>query len=129
MASGGVIERGLLVTPNKRCTFKTAEHLCGIHEAGQPFGCAASPFTLNKSRTLIVRNRYRMLKCYRAEGAIPAYLAHGRSLAAILGPEVAAQLTTHLDSSGGDIRALIDPDILGMLETNDAIKRAVKETL
>ena len=64
---GGRVIDGLLQpkTGCRKCPFKTPEHLCGIHFSGsKPFGCIASPFTLNANDTLIVRNRYRLLKCY-----------------------------------------------------------------
>lgn len=104
----------------RRCPFQDpATHLCGIHDGRQPFGCVASPFTLSPKNRLIVRNRYRMLKCYRAEGALPAYLAHPASLTAILGASQAAALTAHLDSGGGDWDAEVPDEIVGWLHSKN----------
>jgi Fe-S-cluster containining protein len=101
---------------NRRCPFQDRDtHLCGLHDGRQPFGCVASPFTLSKRDTLIVRNRYRMLKCFKAEGAIPAYRAHPASLAIILGAEQAAAVTAHLDAGGGDYQADVPADVVAWL--------------
>jgi len=72
--------------PDKRglCPFKNDNGLCNTH-TDKPFGCRASPFTLTTKGTLIVRNRYRMLKCYNTKDAIPVYEAHKESLLAIIG--------------------------------------------
>lgn len=119
---GGSVVGHFLETPLGRCTFKTDLNLCSIHENGQPFGCAASPFTVNSNGTLVVRNRYRLLKCYKAEGAIPAYQAHARALVRIFGEHGAAKIAAHLDSDGGDLEIVIDPVSLSMLRENDSLK-------
>jgi len=66
-ARGVVVENGLLQprTGEKKCPFKTEACLCELHHTpDKPFGCVASPFTLTRAGTLIVRNRYKLLKCY-----------------------------------------------------------------
>lgn len=126
-ALGGVVIDGLLQpkTGCKKCPFKDEQNLCGIHHSGKkPFGCIASPFTLNKQGTLIVRNRYKMLKCYRDGRRLPAYKAFRASLDLILGYEQAQELNNHLDAGGGDLLFQIDDVTHKMLVENDAIKHA-----
>jgi hypothetical protein len=97
--------------------------MCGLHgTSDKPFGCIASPFTLNANDTMIVRNRYRALKCFKAEGAIEAYKAHAGSLRRIFGEEEAARITAHLDAGGGDLEATMPHQSYRMLHDNDAAK-------
>ena len=71
---------GLLEPDARRCPHQaTPSNLCGIHGAGEPFGCVASPFMLSTRDTLIVRNRYRLLRCFK-DGELPAYRAFAASL-------------------------------------------------
>lgn len=115
---GATVDRVTLrIEPvRRRCPFQDpTTHLCDLHDGRQPFGCIASPFTLSKRDTLIVRNRYRMLKCYRAEGAIPAYLAHPLALATILGGEQATALREHLDGGGGDTLVEVRDEVVAWL--------------
>lgn len=78
--SGNFIE----AAPNGKCPFKADTGLCKIH-TNKPFGCSASPFILTVNDVLVVRNRYRFLKCFNCEGAIPVYQAHRWSLIKIFG--------------------------------------------
>lgn len=128
-----IVSRGVCVTdgllqprPGERvCPFKTEDHLCGLHYTpDKPFGCIASPFTLNRSGTLIVRNRYRLLPCYNVGPRLPAYKAFRASLALIFGRDLARSLSDHLDAGGGDIVLPVAPSIVERLRTNDAIKHA-----
>jgi len=116
---GGTVDRQTwrIQPVNKRCPFQDPEtHLCTIHDDDEPFGCIASPFTITNRGTLIVRNRYRLLRCYRAPGAIEVYRAHRRSLNVILGNDQAAELTAYLDAGGSDDYPLdIDDRIAGWL--------------
>lgn len=124
---GGKVVGGLLQPKpgERKCPFKTEDHLCGIHFAkGEPFGCIASPFTLNANDTLIVRNRYRLLPCYRTPESRPAYQAFAESLILILGADQARRVSAHLADGGGDITVRIDPTTYAMLKDNDAIKHA-----
>lgn len=84
-----VADSGKVAAVNRRCPFQDGEtHQCQIHEdPAMPKGCIISPFTINDSGTLIVRNRYRLLKCFKAEGAIPVHLAHRLSLVTLFGDE------------------------------------------
>jgi len=121
---GGVVKDGLLQPDNStnKCPFKL-DNLCSLHNTNdKPFGCIASPFTLNKNGTLIVRNRYRLLKCYDDGDKIPAYKAFRASLDLILGAEEAERVCQLLDDGEGDITAYITRDNYNMLIENDEIK-------
>lgn len=121
---GGRVE-GNFLTPNPatgKCVFKTPEGFCGIHEKGQPFGCKCSPFTLNPKGTLIIRNRYRLMICFK-NGQLPAYKAHKRALAAIIGEAQADNLEKYLDAGGGDKILLIEDKIFDTLIENDKAKK------
>ena len=86
-------ETGRVAPVCRRCPFQsTANHLCKLHNTeAKPKGCIISPFTINKNNTLIVRNRYRLLPCFKAEGSKPVYVAHSQSLVKMFG-EKNAQL-------------------------------------
>jgi hypothetical protein len=122
-ARGGIVKDGLLQTPNKRCPFKTDKDLCGLHfTPDKPFGCIASPFTLNKNGTLIIRNRYKLLKCYNQGNKLPAYRAFRASLDLIFGQEEAQRVCDLLEGGSGDITAKIPKSIWKILVENDSIK-------
>lgn len=127
---GGKIRAGLLLPrPGERkCPFKEEEsHLCGLHgSTAKPFGCIASPFTLTKKGTLIVRNRYRLLKCYKDGRKLPAYVAFRASLDLIFGRREAQRIADHLDAGGGDLFARMPERSYLMLLQNDQIKRKAK---
>ena len=118
-ARGGTVDpHTLRIQPvNRRCPFQHADtHFCTIHDDDEPFGCIASPFTITTKGTIIVRNRYRMLKCYKAPDAIEVYRAHRRSLIHILGQDQATRLTDYLDAGGTeDFDVEIDDTIAGWL--------------
>jgi DNA modification methylase len=121
---GGVVEAGLLQPVKRRCPFKTAANLCGLHGSeDKPFGCIASPFTLNRNGTLIVRNRYRLLRCYDDGRRLPAYVAFRASLDLIFGLAEAARICGHLEAGGGDLMAEISERSYRLLIDNDDIKR------
>lgn len=70
-ARGWEVADGLLVTPARVCPAKTAEGLCSLHGSGdKPLGCRVSPwaFAPGGRRTLVIRNRYRMLPCFSTQG-------------------------------------------------------------
>lgn len=101
-AKGGIVVNGLL-QPDSRglCPFKWESGLCTLHGTGfKPFGCVASPLTLNKNNTLIIRNRYRRLRCYKG-GATPAYHAFDASLYLLFG-ESAKAIINKIDKGDGD---------------------------
>jgi DNA modification methylase len=122
-ARGGTVKDGLLQTPNKRCPFKTDKDLCGLHfTPDKPFGCIASPFTLNKNGTLIIRNRYKLLKCYNQGEKLPAYKAFRASLDLIFGQEESQRVCDLLEGGSGDIAAQMPKSSWKMLIENDEIK-------
>lgn len=123
-AAGGRVRHGLLVVESG-CTFQKKSGLCGLHGTdAKPFGCIASPFTLNSNDTLIVRNRYRTLKCYEdGDDPQPAYKAFAASLRLICGEVLAERIGRHLDLGGGDLDVEIPADAYAKLKDNDAIKR------
>jgi len=91
----------------KHCPFEEQpSHLCALYNnEARPWGCGAPPFALAPGwRTLIVRNRYRLLKCYKDGRRLPAYRAFASSLAQVLGEAEAIRLTAHLDDGGGDLQ-------------------------
>lgn len=87
-------ETGRIAPVNRRCFFQSPEtHGCSLHETpDKPRGCIISPFTINANNTLIVRNRYRLLPCFKAEGAHPVYRSHYLSLVTMFGLEQAKHL-------------------------------------
>ena len=122
---GGVVINNMLQPREgeKKCPFKTKDNLCGIHfSAGEPFGCIVSPFTLNKNNTLIVRNRYRLLKCYNDGRKIPAYKAFGESLILLFGEDQASKIVDHFDNGGGDYMAEMNINIYNSVIENDLAK-------
>lgn len=135
-ARGGVVGDDNLLVTDGRCTFKTDEHLCGLHVTpDKPFGCIASPFTLNPSDCLIVRNRYRRLVCYGDPDWPPAYIAFRASLDRIFGVPRAEILCEMLElwtryptyaAAGPSMCQMMMPvESWRMLHDNDASKKAV----
>lgn len=127
MARGGVVVDGLLQPREgeKRCPFQNAStNLCDIHFTGdKPFGCIASPFTLAPGgKTLIVRNRYRMLKCYDDGKKIPAYVAFRASLDAIFGVDEASRIHAAMERGDPEVVARMTSATFDMLSANDVIK-------
>lgn len=111
---------------NRRCPFQHPDtHLCTIHGPDEPAGCVISPFTINPTGTLIVRNRYRLLPCFKAEGSVPVAHAHRRSLEAIFGPEGAAAIITLVDAGNDTTIALEVPtSIVDMLHHKNEASKA-----
>ncbi len=125
-AWGGRVEAGLLQPREgeRRCPFKAeTTELCALHTTpDKPFGCIASPFTLNDNDTLIVRHRYKSLKCYK-DGNRPAYRAFAASLERIFGADEAERITAHFDAGGDDLHLDMPADSYHKLHDNDATKR------
>ena len=120
---GYEVSNGLLVCKDC-CVFKK-EFLCSLHNTEyKPFGCIVSPFTLNSNDTLIVRNRYKLLKCYEKSSGIPAYIAFKASLELLFEQEYYKTLRDHLDMHDSDIVLPIKNKIYQMLHDNDAIKKS-----
>lgn len=116
---GAEIEDGFIL-PDERglCPFKADSGFCEIHDKGKPFGCAASPFTISPGGTLIVRNRYRLLKCYKSEGAVPAYAVHRWSLDQIFGETESQGIVESVEAGEKEIQANISYNKLEILIDN-----------
>jgi hypothetical protein len=125
---GGIVIEGFLQPREgcRGCPFKK-DGLCGLHfTPDKPFGCIASPFTLNGRDTLIVRNRYKMLPCYRGKAAKePAYKAFFSSLSLLFGVVGAEMLVEHFDNGGNDLIMDMFLDNYQRLKDNDEAKRHV----
>ena len=108
------------IQPNKcgKCPFKDDDHKCKIHN-DKPFGCKASPFILTAGDTLIVRNRYRLLICYKADGSLPVYLAHKWSLIQIFGVAEYNKLVQHMEKNNpNDLFLTLDDDKYRIFKEN-----------
>ena len=121
----GFKTRDGMLLPNPKtgkCPHKKPNGLCGLHYSPyKPFGCIASPFTLNGADTLIVRNRYNMMKCH-GHGQ-PAYVCFRASLDLIL-RENAAQVIQQIISGKDSIDTEIDGRIYENLKYLDGIKHS-----
>ena len=125
---GGVVSSdGFLVdiNNNKKCCFKKND-LCSIHTM-KPFGCKASPFTLSKNNILIIRNRYRRMKCFKAPGAVPAYIAHRWSLEQIFGFDETERIVNCITSGCAMVFGKISIEKFNMLVENDRAKKRIKK--
>ena len=118
---GGIVENVFLKDTNGgKCQFKV-DDLCSIHNE-KPFGCKASPFTLTVNNVLIVRNRYRLLRCYDKDDGVPAYQAHRWSLEQIFGIEETRHIISEIENGVVDIFAVIDKNKMQLLVDNDKAK-------
>lgn len=129
---GGTVENGLLQCAGG-CPFKTHEGLCSIHDRGKPFGCIASPFTVNANGTLVIRNRYKLLPCYKGAGGpmgiyrLPAYIAFYPSLVAIFGERVAKTIRSKLEQGSEDFHAPALFTSISIIEENRRTHERIKE--
>lgn len=124
-ARGGIVTDGLLqANPiTRQCPFKTEDYLCNLHDTpDKPFGCIASPFTLNANRTLIIRNRYKLLRCFKTGYMLPAYKAFRPSLDLLFGYCEAERICKHLDNGNSDLIARMSIINYQMLIDNDSSK-------
>jgi len=126
-ALGAVIQNGFIEADGRGlCPFKTDDGRCATHE-DKPFGCRASPFTLTKKGTLIIRNRYRLLRCYSCDNSKPAYSAHRWSLEQIFGAAMTDKIVEAAAQGVDDIEATMDDGIYQMLLDNDVKKHERKQ--
>lgn len=82
------------------CPYKNNNGLCALHgTSDKPFGCIASPFTINSNDTLIIRHRYSRMKCH-GDG-LYSYIVFRPSLNLIFGENEAQricdELTMHMN--------------------------------
>lgn len=129
VARGAVVIDGKLERQDgkRRCQFQDeSSNLCALHNSEiKPFGCVASPFTLAKGgRTLIIRNRYRLLKCYNDGARLPAYVAFAASLRLLFGDDEANRIGAHFANCASDIMSPMRRMAWDMLTDNDRAKRS-----
>lgn len=122
-------ETGRIVPQNRRCPFQAADtFLCTVHADDEPMGCAISPFTINPTNTLIVRNRYRLLKCYNGPDAIPVAHAHRRSLEMIFGAGATTVIVNAVDrDSQASLTFPVPTRIVTMLHHKNTASKAPTE--
>jgi len=117
---------GNFIKPNEKglCPFKNEYGLCVLHNTiYKPFGCIVSPFTLNKNNTLIVRNRYRLLKCYRINiNKTPVYIAHKFSLVKLFGESGYDEICNNMNFNR-DFFIYLDNIKYSILKDNDNFKK------
>jgi len=117
-SKGATVVDGFIVADDRGlCPFKTSEGFCNNHES-KPIGCKSSPFTFNDKGLLIVRNRYRSIRCYKCEGAAPAYDAHRWSLGQIFGAVEADRIAGEGKAGRAKIKALMPKRIADILVDN-----------
>ncbi len=105
-----------------KCPHKAVDGLCRVHGTSmKPFGCVASPFNLNPSGTLIIRNRYSLMKCH-GKGA-EAYKVFRASLDLLFGVEEADRVTKKLDAGKEDVVATLAPGVAGKMAYLDEVKK------
>lgn len=121
---GGIVVDNLLQPVNRKCQFKTAENLCSLHFTEyKPFGCSASPFKLNNKDTLIIRNRYRSLKCFKNGRRLPAYKAFQSSLIKIFGIDETQRISGLIEEGILEIYSPIEERIYKILKDNETYKK------
>jgi hypothetical protein len=124
---GHAVEGGLLMASPEtgKCPFKTEVGFCSLHGTERkPFGCVASPFTLNDNDTLILRRRYAMFKCHGS--GEPAYVVFRNSLDIIFGIELAAEICGKLVGGSGDFVVSLPSNKYDSLKYLDGIKKSVR---
>jgi hypothetical protein len=91
------------------CPFQTEEGFCELHRnPDKPFNCITDPFTLNPNGTLIIRNYYRLMRCFRSADKLgytrkPAYKAYRFSLKTMFGEATTRKIVKHLDTGDGNL--------------------------
>lgn len=125
-AAGFAVAQGLLQPDPKtgKCPHKRADGLCAVHGSDmKPFGCIASPFTLNAGGTLIIRNRYSRMRCHGS--GQPAYRTFRASLDLLFGEDEATRICDALDAGDEDITAQMTRANYDALRYLDGLKHGV----
>lgn len=105
-----------------QCPYKLLSGLCKLHNTEfKPFGCIASPFTLNNKNTLIIRYRYSRLKCF--DTGDYAYNIFKKSLILLFGLQETINIINQVKNNNGDIFANMDMHILNKIKYLDNLKR------
>lgn len=123
-----VLNNKLVPNPETgKCPHKAECGLCNLHKVNlKPFGCVASPFTLNSGGTLILRYRYSRLKCHRhpnEEDGLPAYVVFRAGLDLIFGVDDAERICKMLELGCGDISVLMPVESYNNIYFLDSIKK------
>ena len=106
----------------KMCPHQLPSGLCNVHGTTlKPFGCIASPFTLNGNDTLIIRHRYIKFKCHGV--GEPTYKTFRASLDLIFGIEESQRICDLLDQGSDDFYAKISEDNYLKLKYLDGLKK------
>lgn len=105
-----------------KCIFKDNNGLCRLHnKQDKPFGCIASPFTLNKKDTLIIRHRYIHLPCFN--GNYYAYNVFKNSLILLFGLQTTDKIIVDCKNRITNKKYEMHSDIYNNLKFLDKIKR------
>ncbi|MCL1932352.1 MAG: hypothetical protein FWF53_00860 [Candidatus Azobacteroides sp.] len=104
-----------------KCPHIDKAGFCALHgTSNKPFGCIASPFTLNSANTLIIRNRYNMMKCHGTGDY--AFRVFRSSLNLIFGENEAQRICDYYESNDGDLEAWVPRENYNKLTFLDSIK-------
>jgi len=119
---GRKVENNLLCADSRNiCPEKNDNGLCNLHNTHlKPFGCIASPFTINKNNTLIIRYRYSRLKCFG--NGEPAYKVFKPSLDLIFGKDESERICKEIQENKTDIIANITEENLNKIKYLDKLK-------
>lgn len=116
-----------LLLPDSRthkCPHKTVVGLCSLHGTpNKPFGCIASPFTINKNDTLIIRYRYISLRCHNADRGEPAYKTFKPSLVMLFGEQEYHRIIKIIQYKGNDAVSWMPVENYRKLKYLDNIKK------
>jgi 1-aminocyclopropane-1-carboxylate deaminase/D-cysteine desulfhydrase-like pyridoxal-dependent ACC family enzyme len=112
---GASLDSGVIsVGVDGKCVFQTCGGLCSLQNKRavsgaelKPRSCYISPWILTKNSKLIIRNRYKLLRCFKAPGSIPVYKAFNSGLVMLFGADEAAKITKHFDDGGGDYKTIL----------------------
>lgn len=106
----------------KICPHQLPNGLCNVHGTKlKPFGCIASPFTLNENDTLIIRHRYSQFKCHGC--GKPAYKTFRASLDLIFGDIITETICDKLDHNSKDFSIKISEENYLKLKYLDDLKK------
>ncbi len=117
-----VVGGRLVASDVGKCPHKQPDGFCDVHGGDEkPFGCVASPFTVNKSNMLIIRYRYTRLKCH-GKGGGPAYRVFRASLDLLFGMEEAGRIVGEVEAGKNTIWAMMPSINLERVRYLDSIK-------
>jgi len=120
-AGGKFDKRGIIKTNKlKQCRFQHKDGFCELHAPGlKPLSCFISPFMLNKNDTLLIRNRYKLLKCYNAGAKLPAYKAFRSGIESMFGYSRAKKFIDKVMTEKSDFYYEIEDWIYNLMKNID----------